>query len=84
MATSDSKVQPIGALSQWRAELRARVAGQYPERPSTWRDDALFRAACHEANALEAERAGLPRLAALYMERAASTIADAVREKSAA
>lgn len=80
---------PLGALDQWRRELAAGVGGQDPTRPSTWgrpygpdgRADPLYRAACHEAAALDDLRAGLPIGAAHSLQRAADVIREAAQEK---
>ncbi len=73
----------IGALRQWREELRRGLNGQQVDRPSTWKNDALYRAACCEANALAASNAGLPDTASLWFGRAADEIVNAIAERTA-
>jgi hypothetical protein len=79
---SEPNVEPlpplerVGALELWRRELRAGVGGQRINLSSTWRCDALWRAACFEAQALEAERDGSRTSAERLMERAATIIAE--------
>jgi hypothetical protein len=82
-APVDRSARPISALQQWRSELRSGYRGQRLDRPSTWRSDALFTAACWEAAGIEAERTGLPATASMYFARSATTILDAAKEKSA-
>lgn len=79
---SRRSVAPVGALSLWRAELRAGVYGQHIDRPSTWRLDALHKAACYEAAGIEAQRAGLTAIAADAFRRAAGIVASAVAERA--
>jgi hypothetical protein len=74
--------EPIGALAQWRAEMRAGVLGQRMDRPGTWRLNALHKAACYEAAGFDAQRAGLTVAAADAFRRAAEVIADAVAERA--
>jgi hypothetical protein len=65
----------LGALAQWRDELKRGIGGQRADSPGTWRRDALYIAACHEQAAIEAERAG-DRVAALdWIEKAAWALA---------
>jgi hypothetical protein len=61
----------LGALELWRDELRRGVGGQRIDAPSTWRMDALWRAACREAAALEDAAMGLDESARRQMVRAA-------------
>ena len=42
--------------ARWEQELRAGVAGQDRQRPSTWRLDGLWRAACLQAEAEDFEQ----------------------------
>lgn len=65
---------PTPALDAWRAELRA---GQ--RTPTTF--DALWRAACEEANALEAHAAGLPGLALGFQHDARAIIRAEIRRQ---
>jgi hypothetical protein len=53
-------VKPLGALEQWRREVRRGDRRQQPDKPSTWIMDDLYHAACYEIAALEAQRSGLP------------------------
>lgn len=73
----------LGALTQWQREVHARRDGQHPDRPSTWRDGPLYRAACFEAAALDARAAGLEKTAEMLFERAAGEIVDAVAARVA-
>ncbi len=52
------------SLAAWHRRLAAGVLGEDAARPSTWRDDVLYRAACLEANARDADRQGLVSAAA--------------------
>jgi hypothetical protein len=65
------KLEPVGYLARWKSDLRSRVDGQRAKSPSTWKYDHLWRAACHEAAALEYERAGFHAAADDSMRRAA-------------
>lgn len=69
--------QPLGALRLWHAEMLLRRYGQDSLRPSTWRTDELFRAACCEANGFDALRGGLPGAAGYWFDRADQTLANA-------
>lgn len=75
---------PPGALRLWHAELKARYRGQDATRPSTWRYDALYRAAMCEANGIDAKQAGLPRTAAHWFARAGTIIIDAAKARQGA
>lgn len=80
-ATVPQPVVPIGAVAQWREELRAGVGGQDLLRPATWRRDALWAAACYEQEALAAARAGLSVAAHACMREAARAILEAQRQR---
>lgn len=81
------------ATAQWEAELRSGVAGQDRAFPGTWVSDALWRAACYEAEARDQfrlsdldERAGRPVGADVAwsagwdaMRRAEATLASVLR-----
>jgi hypothetical protein len=71
----------LGALTQWHRELRAHLAGQDAERPSTWRLDHLWRAACYEVAARDAVRDGVDPTR--HLERAEQCILDAANEVGA-
>jgi hypothetical protein len=71
------------ALDLWRARLRAGFAGQNANRPATWKYDALWRAACYEAEAREAERRGLIETAARCRADATTVLAEAERRCAA-
>jgi hypothetical protein len=73
--------EPPGALRLWHAELRARYRGQDAARPSSWRYDALYRAAVCEANGIDAKRAGLPRTAAHWFACAGTIIVDSANAR---
>ena len=75
---------PPGALRLWHAELYAGYRGQDAARPSTWRYDALYRAAMCEANGIDAQQAGLPRTAAHWFARTGTNIPDAARARRGA
>ena len=64
------------ALERWREELKAGVRS-----PTTF--DPLWRAACEEMNAAEAEAAGLPDLAAEYRHEAQRILREALKERTA-
>lgn len=70
-----SHVPGPGALARWRRELRAGGGSQHEDRPSTWRYDSLWTAACYEAAAEEYERQGLLSAADDYRFRAAEFLA---------
>lgn len=74
---------PLGALRLWHSELWARYRGQDAHRPSTWRCDALYRAAMCEANGIDALRAGLPGHAAHWFTRASTIIVESARARRA-
>ena len=76
--------QPVGALHLWHEELRRRLYAQDPARPSTWRTDALYRAACCDANGVDALRSGLPGHAAHWFARAATIIEDSASARQGA
>lgn len=67
-------LERLGALSQWRKEVSRGDSGQVVSNPSTWKYDALWRAACHEASALEFERMGLYAAAEEAMTSAARAL----------
>jgi len=46
------------SLNLWRREVRAGVDDQRPDHPASWRLDVLWRAACWEQSAIEADRLG--------------------------
>lgn len=69
-----ARLERLGALQQWRKELCRGDASQRAQSPSTWRYDALWRAACYEAAALENERMNLHPAAADSMRRAIETM----------
>jgi hypothetical protein len=66
------------ALQLWRDEVRRGYGGQRADRSSTWRLDALWRAACWEAAAQEAARDGMMDSWRHAMQRAREVLADAV------
>lgn len=70
------------ALGLWRAELRAGIAGQRLNRSSSWRTDALWRAAAWEAAAREAEWAGQLDTWRNAMGRAREAVAEAALKRS--
>jgi len=67
--------QVLSALTVWRQEIGRGLEGQCGD-PRTWRKDALWRAACHEAAALEYDGMGLPEAAERLRDRAAEIILD--------
>lgn len=69
-------LKPLGALRQWREEVRRGVHGQRIDLPSSWILDDLYRAACFEAYALEADRRGEKKLARSWMSEAVRVLAD--------
>jgi hypothetical protein len=77
------KVQAVGALAAWQAEIRSGVGGQRADRPSTWRFDALHRAACAEAAARDHDREGIHEVGDSYREDAARILATDTREDAA-
>ena len=76
--------EPPGALRLWHKELRLRYCGQDAARPSSWRFDALYRAAVCEANGLDALRSGLAGQAAHWFKCAERIIATAARARQEA
>ena len=66
----------IGAVRQWRSELRAGVRKEYTI-------DALSRAACAEMNGRDALRNGLRLVANDYRERAAEIVLAAAKRSAA-
>lgn len=75
------RVRPIGALQLWRREVAACWAGQRSDRPSTWILDALYRAACAEANAVDYDAQGLRGAADEERRKAACIILEAAKQK---
>lgn len=67
----------MDALDLWRAELASGFRGQRADTPSTWRFDALWRAACAVAFAREADRLSLPRVAAVWRRQAERIVVSA-------
>ena len=72
------------ALDLWRRELRAGAHGQRATSATTWRLDALWRAACWEASAQEAVRDGMRDTWRHCMQRAREVIRDRLAEKAGA
>jgi hypothetical protein len=68
-------VKPLGALEQWRREVRRGDRRQQIGKPSTWIMDELYHAACYEIAALEAQRSGLPTHARKLMAEAMRVMA---------
>lgn len=71
------RVASCGALQAWHRELRRGVNGQHIDRPSTWRHDALMRAAAYEAQAADFDRLGLFAAGDRCRLDAARVLADA-------
>ena len=71
--------RPVGVLRLWHEELKRRYRGQDPARPATWRCDALYRAACCEANGSAALRQGLASHATYWFARSSSILIEAAR-----
>ena len=69
------RVKPLGALEQWRREVRRGDRRQQLDKPSTWIMDELYHAACYEIAALEAQGSGLPTHAQKLMAEAIRVIA---------
>ena len=69
-------VKPLGALEQWRREVRRGDRRQQLGKPSTWIMDELYHAACYEIAALEAQRSGLPTHARKLMAEAIRVMAQ--------
>jgi hypothetical protein len=62
---------PTPALEAWRRRLASGQRGEDLRRSFTWRLDALWRAACAEASALEAWADGMsPEVVAADLDRA--------------
>jgi hypothetical protein len=53
---------------RWWAELRRGVDGQSISKPSSWKLTDLWRAACAEANADDARRAGVAGVSELMQQ----------------
>jgi len=75
-------IKPLGALEQWRREVRRGDRRQQLEKPSTWIMDDLYRAACYETAAVEAQRSGLPTHAQKLMAEAVRIMAQAERPEA--
>ena len=73
----------MNALDLWRARLRSGGAGQHLSRPATWKYDEVWRAACYEAAAREAERNGQAQIAARCRADADTVLAEAERRDAA-
>lgn len=67
---------PYPALRLWREELRRGFRGQRSDRAATWRLDALWRAACWEKSAQDAERDGILDTWRHCMQRAREIVAE--------
>jgi hypothetical protein len=65
------------ALRLWQAELRQGYAGQRGTVTRTWKFDELWRTACWEAAAKEAEEQRSLELRDRLMERARETLIEA-------
>lgn len=78
------RVPSCGALAAWHGELRRGVAGQRPDRPSTWRLDALYRAAGYEAQAAEWDRQGFFLIGDRCRMQAVEVLAHSARQREAA
>lgn len=76
-ATPARASEPLGALEQWRRDLRDGVHGQVLERPETWRRDATWTAARCEAASRLCEAAGIHDGAKLLLELGAALLAEA-------
>lgn len=63
------------ALTAWRRRLAAGMLGEDPARPRTWRFDHLWRVACWEATALEAEQDGQQGAWSAAMQQARDALA---------
>lgn len=70
-------MRPVGALAQWRAELKAGLRTRYDL-------DTLCRAACKEAEAGDFARQGLPRVADELRHEAARIIVEGAKRDTAA
>lgn len=73
----------MDALQLWRAEVAAGFRGQRSDASSTWRLDALWRAACAVAFARDAESLGLARTAELWRRHSSEIIESAARAAAA-
>lgn len=62
------------ALALWRARLNTGTLGERPDAPATWKLDALWSAACMEAQATDARRTGLLAIAEDWERRAAELL----------
>ncbi len=65
------------ALAAWRERLASRMLSEDPGRSSTWIFDALWRAACWEATAVEAADVDQRDLWRYAMRRAREAMAEA-------
>jgi len=74
--STPGRVAATPALDAWRDELARgeRMTSSF---------DALWKAACAEMNAIEAEADGLPDIAASYRAKAANILRDAARAQHA-
>jgi hypothetical protein len=61
-------------LALWRKRLNAGTLGEVASRSSTWKMDALYSAACLEAQAIDARRAGLHGVAEDWERQAADVL----------
>ncbi len=68
------------ALDLWCSELREGVGGQRADLPASWRLDTLWRAACWERSAQDADRTGSPEAAARDLAHAATLIVAGARK----
>lgn len=70
-------MRPVGALEQWHAELEAGLRTRFDF-------DALYRAACKEAEAAEFAGKGLARIANELRREAARIIVEGAKRDTAA
>jgi hypothetical protein len=73
------RIQKLGAIDLWRAELLRGKHGQRIGDRSTWRLDKLWESACHETSALELARAGSRDEAVAELRLAAELLVESVR-----
>lgn len=72
------------ARELWERELRSGVDGQQRALPSTWKLDALWKAACWEATATDLRTQGLHRASDVMLDRAAICLAERLDDEALA
>jgi hypothetical protein len=68
------------AYDTWLRRLRSGDLGEIADKPSTWKYDHLWSAACYERNAEDCRRQGLEGAAKEWDFKVVQTLGDAFNE----